>query len=627
MLYGKKIIGYCTSRVNSIADNALITGLNDKLRDDGYIVFVYATCSDLFWKTPIEDGEKTVFELLDMDVLDALVITYEKIKDKALAEDIIRRGVDKGLPVFVIDGYVEGCINLNFDYRRGFDKIVRHVVEEHGIRRLHMMAGIKDNPYSDERIGVFRDVLAEHGIPFDDSMVSYGDFWSGPTIKATERLIASGSLPEAIICANDTMAVTVCAVMKQHGISVPENIVVTGFDGIDDVQVASPAISTCLCRNSLIVSTIADILTGRRKPAQGGEAVMITPQLTPAESCGCTRENNINVSEVLTKSNDRFHRYQSDEHTLFQLSANISTCSSSDEIAEYMGNEDTIYNMTCVVRKECIDETVDPLTIPENSDDDRLYLLFDADSPKPFVPYEFDRNEIFPDIKKQIDSGYPLIFVALNFLHIPLGYLCFHFQVNDVENYYKIPQMVNIFNNALGGFRNIRYQQYLNARMEEIYKLDRLTGLYNRNALVNTFEEREESMRRGKERITFILADLDRLKYINDTFGHMEGDFAIHSVAEALRLAAPVGAVLARWGGDELVALFTGECDAQAVKRSMQEYLESRVREHSKPYEITASVGVVSVEPSELTTLEEITKASDRLMYEEKLARRRARGQ
>lgn len=626
MLHGYKIVALCTTKVNTPLDNALITGLNEKLRHRGYRLFVYTTSSDLYWGNRSERGEKSVFDLLDVDVLDAVVITYEKIKDRALSADIARRAKEKGLPVIVLDGRIDGCINLNFDYKAGFERIVRHVVEEHGLRRLHMMAGMRDNVFSDERIEVFRKVLAEHDIPVDDSMISYGDFWSTPTRAATEELLQRGRLPEAVVCANDSMAVTMCGVFKEHGVSVPEDIIVTGFDGIDDVQIASPTISTCVCASDVKAQMIADIILGERKTAEYGDDIALVPRMELAQSCGCRMTNPFNTSDHLTRINDNFNRFQGEELLFFEMASNIATCRTFEEVSKQIEHP-MVYNFTCVLRKECIDETVNPMTIPEQRDEENLYLLLETDCPRPFEPHEFKRSEVFPQLEEQLEYGYPLIFEALNWLEIPLGYVCFHFQNYDVENYYKIHQTTNSIGNAIGSFRNIRHQNYLNARMEEIYKLDRMTGLYNRNALVNEFEKRETALRSGTEKVTFILADLDRLKYINDTFGHMEGDFAIRSVAEALRLAAPEGAVLARWGGDELVALFTGECDGEAVKRSMQEYLENRAREHSKPYEITASVGIVSVEPSELTTLDEITKASDRLMYEEKLARRKARAQ
>lgn len=624
MIFGKKILGIITTRVNTPSANLLITRLDEKLAEYDYRIFVYSTCSELSNDTPEEIGEKSVFELVDFDILDAIVVAYEKIKDRKLANDIIARAKECGKPVFVVGGYVEGCINLTFDYKEGMREITRHVLGVHNARKPHFMAGFEGNSFSEERIEAFKEILAEFDIPFNDSMVSYGNFWSEPTKIATQALIDSGELPEAIICANDTMAVTVCSVLQENGIAVPGDIIVTGFDGINDVKISSPTVSTSMCSNAEIADIIAELLKNEDKLAENTGDHLVRPRFTLAQSCGCVKESYINASEHLTKLNDRFNRYQTEEMSLFQMTAKIFTCDNINQMAKYM-SEVGFYELVCILRKECIDETVNPTVQPETTDDENLFVLYDTDGAESFTPYEFRRSEIFPNLKEHLEKGHPLIFVALNYLNVPLGYVCFHYHNYDVDNYYKIPQTINIINSAVGGYRNMRYQHYLTNKMEELYRCDRLTGLYNRNALVKTYEEIQDELKNGNRDITFMLCDLDRLKYINDTFGHLEGDFALRGVADALKLAVPDEALLARWGGDEMVAIFTGECDEQLIRRTVAEYLEQLGQKENKPYEMTASIGVITVAPEELISLDEITKAADRLMYADKLARRKAR--
>ena len=88
----------------------------------------------------------------------------------------------------IVDGYYDNCVNIQFDYREGFKGIVEHVIKVHTPKRPHMMAGIKGNKFSEERIEVFREVIETHGITFQDNMVSYGDFWAKPTIKAMKKI-------------------------------------------------------------------------------------------------------------------------------------------------------------------------------------------------------------------------------------------------------------------------------------------------------------------------------------------------------------------------------------------------------------------------------------------------------
>ncbi len=624
MIYGKKIVGIVTSRVNTASANLLITRLDERLKDHGYRVFVYCSCSELVVGTPGELGEKSVFDLIDFNILDAIVVTYEKIKDRELADDIISRAKQCGKPVFVVGGYVEGCINLTFDYKAGMREITRHMLGEHNVRRPHFIAGFKDNSFSEERIDAFREVLAEYDIPFSSSMISYGNFWSEPTRAAVLSLLELGELPDAIICANDTMAVTACTVLQENGIAVPDDVLVTGFDGLSTVKISTPSVTTAMCSNAEIADIIAELLIDDECYKNSSGDHVVIPRLDLAQSCGCIKGSNIEPSAYLTKLNDRFNRYQDDELKLFQMTAKILTCDNVRQLSRYM-SEAGFYELTCVLRRECIDETANPMAVPEDFDRSAMYLVYDTDQLEDFVPYEFDSRLYIPQLKKHLDTGHPIIFTALNYLDIPLGYVCFHYHSYDLDNYYMIPQVVNIVNNAVGGYRNMRYQHYLKNKMEELYQCDRLTGLYNRNALVKIYEELHDELRSGHRNITFIICDLDRLKYINDTFGHLEGDFAIRAVADSLKQAVPDEALVARWGGDEMVALFTGECDEQAIRSSIICYLEELRISAGKPYEVTASVGVVTVTPDELVSLEEITKTADSLMYKEKLEKRKAR--
>ena len=85
------------------------------------------------------------------------------------------------------------------------------------------MAGTKGNCFSEERIEAFKRVLARHNIEFNEkTMLGYGDFWEAPTKKAISDLIACGrKMPQAIICANDSMAIIVMKALERTRYEIP----------------------------------------------------------------------------------------------------------------------------------------------------------------------------------------------------------------------------------------------------------------------------------------------------------------------------------------------------------------------------------------------------------------------
>ncbi len=247
MLNGYHIAALCTVKIHEDTMCNFIDALNKKLIKHNWRVFVYTTASDLYWKRTSDAGEAAVFDLIDFEVVDSLIVFGSKILDDDVIDSICTRARNKNIPVCMIEkSGCEGCWNINFDYKKGFEQIIRHLVDDHNAKKFHYIAGFEGNEFSEERLEVIKNVLSGYNLPFDDSMVSYGNFWSTPSIQAAERIIESGNIPDAVVCANDLMAVSVCNTFIKHGYKVPEDIIVTGFDGIDAIRFSVPKITSAM---------------------------------------------------------------------------------------------------------------------------------------------------------------------------------------------------------------------------------------------------------------------------------------------------------------------------------------------------------------------------------------------
>ena len=619
MLFGKRVIALCLARVNDDLCHEYIMNLNRCLVERDWRLMVYTSCTDLYWNTPEDKGEAAVFSLINYDITDAVIILENSIKDRDVLDVIFRKCAERDIPVISLGENEKNCpFNLEFDYKAGFALVLRHVIECHGVTDLHMIAGVKGNPFSEERIEVFKEILEEKGIPFSDDLVSYGDFWSVPTENAVKKLIKENRLPKAFICANDSMAITVCGVLSDHNIRVPEDILVTGFDGIEAIKFSVPKITSCLCSYEDSARESAKLLdrifSGDRAP----QTIMITPRPIISESCGCQCAEPINTSLYLNDVNDRFFRYQEESRELNTISSKVQMCKTVEKAAKQFDCNHLFYNMCCVLKPECIDETADPLDPSAKDDaDDRLVMFFNTDFSAPFVPRYFLASEIFPGIEAVFRKKIPMIFFALHLLENPLGYICFHFNDYSIGNYCKMPQIVNTLNTCIGSYRNIRYQHFLNIRIEEMYKSDALTGLYNRSGFIKEYDKLLENKDKVRNGLTIILVDLDGLKAINDNYGHGEGDVAIRTVAMALVACCPSEAICARFGGDEMIAVMAGELTAD-VKGDMEKYLESYTASSGKPYTVSASVGIYKAGYDEIGDFKEMLKKSDKLMYMDK---------
>ena len=205
--------------------------------------------------------------------------------------------------------------------------------------------------------------------------------------------------------------------------------------------------------------------------------------------------------------------------------------------------------------------------------EDMFILYNDYDTECGILP--FKRKEILPDLAERFESGMPLIFNALVFMHRPMGYICYSFPDYEITDYSKTASVASTISIGIGGYINIRYQQYLAEKVAMMYRNDLLTGLLNRVAFANLFRQIRSNEQNTGKPLLIIMADLDRLKMINDNFGHDAGDLAIKTAAKALRQSCPEEALCLRYGGDELLAVIIGDYDAEPIIEKIEEYLKA----------------------------------------------------
>lgn len=617
MIYGKHIAALCIPRIHDSTNHKLITSLARTLFRHGIKLMVYATPSELFWHSLDESGEKAVFELINYDVTDVVIIHTEGIKDAETIDSIIEKAHAHSVPVITIGGSRPGCFGVNFDYKTGFDRVVRHVLQEHEVRSFHFIAGIKGNEFSDEREEIVRKIAGELDIPFGDEDISYGEFWSRPTERAVERLFTlRRRLPRAIICANDSMAIATVNVLKKHGRKIPEDVIVTGFDGINEIKYCIPSITTCLCSSDQLADSICgiacEIIAGQTTP----EHRLVEPVLWKAESCGCPGRSYINPSEELTYVNNSFYRFQAEEEHMFRIISRILECGSFSEVAKLLDNH-VFYDLMIAINNECSDRTINPMErCRSTAYGDSVKVIYNTSHANIAEEEIIKTTELHPDLGTMVnDHEQPLIFFSLNYYGIPMGYICFNYFNYDIQNYFKASQIVNTLNCGFGAFRTAQHQHYLSEKIEEMYRCDGLTHLLNRTALKKSYKLLLE---KSSGPMTVVLADLDGLKSINDTYGHDDGDFAICSVAQALRMGCPQDSLCVRWGGDEMVAVIPGSVCENEIRSSINHFLEEINRSSRKKYRISASIGVKSFDSAASSDFEDMVRATDQLMYSEK---------
>ena len=179
-------------------------------------------------------AERSIYRLVQSDVFDGFLY----VKDDTTMGDEVTSELESQL--LLSNKYVmtvDECEHPVFDSTQyddydDFGKVVRHLIEVHGYKKIYCLTGPEFRFQAQNRLRAYKDQMTEHGLYFDNNYFSYGTFWVDSAIAYAKRII-SGELPrpEAVVCGNDACAAALIKELINAGIRVPDDIAVTGYDG------------------------------------------------------------------------------------------------------------------------------------------------------------------------------------------------------------------------------------------------------------------------------------------------------------------------------------------------------------------------------------------------------------
>ena len=211
------------------------------------------------------------------------------LHDRVLEPDQMDR-LSRQLPIVTLAGYATPTTaNVHGDNRSGMRALARHLLLDHGYPTLGYLCGYADSPDSIERQEVLATEAAAAGATLDCGPEWQGDYFASGGARVISQLLAAGrQLPRAIVCANDQIALGVMSALRKHGISVPGQVAVTGFDDIPMARHLRTSLTTVRQPIRQLGSTAFDVLHSmlNREHLPARDIVLPT-ELIRRESCGC----------------------------------------------------------------------------------------------------------------------------------------------------------------------------------------------------------------------------------------------------------------------------------------------------------------------------------------------------
>ena len=613
--------------------------VEESRRHNCKIVF-FSTLADFYFNDVNDKGEQKIFSTVSVERFDVIVLMSEsfKLDEEQLA--LAGRAQAAGVPVLTVDKSFEGCINLVMDYGNCFQKIVEHMILFHGYRRVYFMSGIPNNSFSQEREQVYLNTMRAVGVPEEQCRIYYGDFWEEPCRKAMEQMlqeIEEGlDTPEAIICANDSMALEVSTFLKERGYRVPEDIAVSGFDGLEMERYHRPRLTTGIYNVELLMNTVFRIVDEGCPESYQKERVPIYNKMRVGQSCGCSGVEAQDVSSEMVALKQELRRLLKYQGDLNQMVVNIGMAKPLEDalhvVPEVMGP--LVYKdfWFCAnegfLEKDIITMDIAGQKVEEKREDytrmlkvlhyhslDEVGVEFGSAEVEFWGDMEF--GELIPEMNVQLESNDFLLITVVHLQGRSIGYTA---AALDLNHFWYVG-----YSAFLASFRHLMEMQRSQKQLIKMYMEDLLTGLYNRNGFylkVNQLLEMAEDLD-----LSIISLDMDGLKQINDTYGHAEGDEALHCLGRIIHDSLQ-NEFAARIGGDEFLIAFTGK-DIYNRTEEIVSDIKQRIREYNevttKAYEIHASIGSYT-DCVRNHTLDYFLKKADDLMYARKAVHKERMG-
>lgn len=595
----------------------LLRGINRRLQKSDvelHAFISYDTSND----TGLRKKEQEIFSLPDLQEYDGILIASNSEGNKDVMEQFIKKGLQYGKKILSIERKFEKFPQVpmaGVDNYSEFYRVVEHFITVHNCKTFNYVGGPKDNLENQQRYKAFCDCLSAHGLQVDEERVGFYTFLINDGRNAYQTLKKKGlHLPDAVICANDTMAIGYCNAAMEDGYHIPEDFRVSGFDNFMEGQLYCVSLTSVnryweqLGYDSL--DRLLEFIEGTKEP----EDFYSPGRLVLNESCGCAfeqRDVKADISYVYRE------KKQKDMLELAQRTSRLILCrcrnlADMQESLKWCPDGSDLDDLSF-----CLNRSLFVRDVKENKIgyDSEMIVVTREEQKELSRSMALNPKNLYPSEKKRM-----YLFSSLNFGADTYGYCvaAYNDKCIQYDRYRVFKEIVSV---ALESIKQKEELNRANQKLQQLYVQDPMTGLYNRFGYMNLAEN---YLREHNNEIFLIYADVDNLKMINDSYGHEMGDQAIIAVSRAIENEFGEEGICVRMGGDEFLVMIAGNNEQVIIEKekAVLAYAKEYGQRKDLPFTAYASMGHISSAGSE-ENLDTLVRHADRKMYEVKQANKR----
>lgn len=624
-MHHTKKIGVFISHIYGDYQRGLCAGIIRKANEYGYLVEIFAS-NDGENLGDYGIGERSILQIPRPDNYAGIIFASGTYLLPSLEQDILRLLKERfTCPVVDVNQKPSFFPRIVLENNEPIKDLVLHLGNVHHYQNIYYLGCSVEPDFNIRREKAFLEGMEALKLAAADRIFSC-DYSEKSLALALAQILEKEPFPQAIVCYNDRIALSVIASLKQQNIRVPEQIAITGCDMLEFGQKTSPSLTSV----TFPVDELGEKAVEQLSRLFHGETVepvfTICATKSIGNSCGCASLPHASSYFYTRELDKRIARLEKNVILDMHMSANLHGVNDIDEGMELLtqfakGLPGCRELYLCLYEDwDRVSSHIRELTLTDETeyDSDTILLKLAIKNGKRLPECTFTKRNTLPDyLYENGSSTYiysPLFFGKRNF-----GYLVLAFEKGRVYSFSFISWIMNV-NSMLKNICDKKKLGLLVGRLEDIYTRDELTGLLNRQGFKLSSQPAFENAIREGMPVCAFMYDLDCLKQINDTFGHAEGNFAIQVLAHALENSIGSEDLCSRQGGDEFWVMSincTPQKAAQLTDR-VSHYLENYNKLHTKDYLIQASSGFCIRTPQSASELSEMFEEADRNMYAEK---------
>lgn len=590
------------------------------LNYDVVVICAYGSFND---NIMYAEGEKAAISLIDYSSFAGIIATEDLFDVPGMADEFYEAVAKNATcPVVYLRSKREGCYSILIENTASIETMVRHFTDVHGFKNICYMSGKAGWLDTEQRLNGYLNVMKENSIEVTEHMIFHGDFWRKKGAEAVDWFLNGGNTyPEAIVCANDYMALSVINELNKRGIKVPEQVCVSGFDYVDEANLSEPTLTTLALDFNDLASRAVQIIDKVNNGQKQDYVHFASTKMILQGSCGCGKHSKI---EHLSSLIARTHQNVNDTKDVMLSAIDYQDSFTPEEFMNVaykyrsMAKSDKILFCFNNRNERSSEDVENDCTFTSTM---RLRDVFDGDKPVQKNNVVFPRKDLLPSEFWSDEKANNYFFFVLHFKNKVYGYMVTELPKNGWFDINTQDYLVNL-SNALENSQVHQSLQLLE-EIRDLYQRDSLTGIYNRRGFDKLLKTTFDEAKKEGTNFALISIDMDNLKPINDNFGHSAGDNALTVLASTLYRMMTEGDFCGRVGGDEFAAVIQMTHPNRA-NEFKEQFLTALIDESSKipEYSVEASVGICEFAENPSASLISMIQIVDERMYAEKRAKK-----